>query len=74
MSIMSHSVLRDDSEFTHQNPSRGIFRGDYQVLGRQQFVYDVDDSIGSDDITGYDLSFIIYVHSILKSTKKEKKK
>lgn len=62
-----------DNEFTHHNPSRGIFGGENQVLGRQQFVYDVDDSIGIDDITGYDLSLIIYIHCVLKLTKKRKK-
>lgn len=45
------------------------------VFGREQLVYDVNDSIGADDIAGYDVGFIIYKHLILKSTnKKEKKK
>lgn len=68
-----YSSWECDNGFTHQNPSRGILRGDKQVLGRQQFVYNVDDTIGTDDIAGYDLSFIIYKHCTLKSTKKEKK-
>lgn len=59
-------------ELTHQNPSSSISRGDKQVLGRQQLVYDVDNSIGADDVTGYDFSFIIYMHRVLKSTRKGK--
>lgn len=42
-------------------------------MGRQQFVYDVDDAIGIDEITGYDLSLIIYIHRVLKLTKKRER-
>lgn len=52
---------------TYQNIARGIFGGDKQVLGRQQFVYDVDDSVGGDDVTGQDLCLIVDVHGVLKT-------
>lgn len=43
-----------------------------QVLGTQQFVYDVDDSIGADEVAVYDFSSIIDMHRVLKSTRKGK--
>lgn len=49
-----------------QDPSKGVSRSDEQVLGRQYFVYDMDDSISGDDIAGYDLSLVIYIHGILR--------
>jgi hypothetical protein len=43
------------------------------MLGREQFVYDVDDAVSTDDIAGYDLSLVIYIYCALKSAKREEK-
>lgn len=52
---------------TYQNPAGGTFGGDKQVLGRQQCVYDVDDSVGADNVTGQNLRLLVYEHSVLKT-------